>query len=61
LREHCSQATVQYSAAVNAVMINRGKVDQEEYTRIRGMVDEARKASRAARTALEKHKQEHGC
>jgi hypothetical protein len=61
LRERYNEAAVQYAAAVNAVMSNRGKVGQEEYARIRGIVDETRNASRAARTVLENHKHEHGC
>ena len=61
LRDRCSEATVQYASAVNAVMRSRGKVAEEEYGRIRDLVDEARNAARSARTALQQHKHEHGC
>ena len=50
-----------YSAAVNDLVVIRGKTTNVEYNRVRAFVDEARNARGASRLALEQHKQEHGC
>ncbi len=58
LRVLYSQAKEGSSRAVNEVLLSRGKAD---YDRIRALADEARRAANSARSALEQHKQEHGC
>ena len=49
------------SVAVNEVLNARGKVSRQECDRLRARSDEARHALNSARSALEQHKQEHGC
>jgi hypothetical protein len=61
LRGLYREADVRYSAAVNALIVSRGKTSAAEYSRLRGLVDEARNTRNAARLALDQHKQEHGC
>jgi hypothetical protein len=58
LRVLYSQAIEGNSSAVNKVLLSRGKQD---YDRVRALADEARRALNSARSALEQHKQEHGC
>jgi DICT domain-containing protein len=58
LRAFYSQALKAHSRAVNDAVLARGTQD---YDRIRALSDEARNILNAARSALEKHKQEHGC
>jgi hypothetical protein len=40
---------------------SRGKIAEEEYDRLRGLLGASKAAREAARAALEKHKEEHGC
>jgi len=50
-----------YTAAVNDVIALRGKITEEEYSRVRTVLTEARNARDAARAVLEQHKHEHRC
>jgi len=50
-----------YTAAVNDLVALGGKITEEEYSRVRTVLTEARNTRDAARSALEQHKQEHGC
>jgi hypothetical protein len=50
-----------YTAAVNNLIALRGKITEEEYSRVRSLLTEARNTRDTARSALEQHKQEHGC
>jgi ElaB/YqjD/DUF883 family membrane-anchored ribosome-binding protein len=61
LRVLYSQAVEANSSAVNQVLQARGKTSKEEYEQIRARGDEARRVLNSARSALELHKQEHGC
>jgi len=58
LRLRYSKALQDNDGAVDRLLLARGKPD---YDRMRTLRDEARHALNAARTALEQHKQEHGC
>jgi hypothetical protein len=58
LRVLYSQAFLAHSKAVNEAVLARGK---QEYDRLRARADETRGSLNAARSALETHKQEHGC
>ena len=71
LRTIYGDALKRRDAAINDMVLARGKVSKEEYDRIRVLADEARAAlvladeARAAlnrsRQALEQHKLDHGC
>ena len=61
LRILYSRAVVDNSRAVDDFLLYRGKTSREEYERLRVRGDEARRALNSARSALEQHKQEHGC
>jgi hypothetical protein len=61
LRVLYSRAVVDNSRAVNEVLLARGKTSKEDYERFRLRGDEARRALNSARSALEQHKQQHGC
>ena len=61
LRALYQLADKRHSGAVNDVLRVRGKGSKEEYDRVRAVADEARNARNAARLALDRHKQEHGC
>jgi hypothetical protein len=52
---------VAYSASVNDLTVMRGKISKEDYDRLADVTDKARTASEAARLALYRHTQEHGC
>ena len=58
LRLRYSQALKDNDRAVDNLVLARGKPD---YDPMRVLRDEARSALNAARTALERHKQEHCC
>ena len=58
LRVLYSQALEGNSKAVDDALLARGT---PEYDRVRALSDEARNVLNAARAALEKHKQAHGC
>lgn len=58
LRLRYSQALRDNDTAVDSLLLARGKPD---YDRMRALRDEARHSLNAARTALERHKQEHCC
>lgn len=49
------------NAAINDMVLARGKVSKEEYDRVRALADEARAALNRARQVLEQHKLDHGC
>jgi hypothetical protein len=61
LRVLYSQAVDGHSSAVDAVLLARGKASKQDYDRARALGDQARAARDFARTALEQHKQQHGC
>jgi hypothetical protein len=61
LRVLYRRAVVDNSRAVNEVLLARGKTSKEDYERFRLRGDEARRALNSARSALEQHKQQHGC
>jgi len=61
LRVLYSQAVKANADAVNEVLFARGKAPREEYERLRARGDEARRVLNSSRSALEQHKQEHGC
>jgi hypothetical protein len=50
-----------YTAAVDDLIALGGKITEEEYSGVRTVLTEARNTRDAARSALEQHKQEHGC
>jgi hypothetical protein len=58
LRVLYSRAVVGDSRAVNELFLARGTSD---FCRVRALADEARGALNFARSALEQHKQQHGC
>jgi hypothetical protein len=58
LRVLYSQAFDGHSKAVNETVLARGK---QGYEQVRAHSAEARRRLNDARSALEKHKQEHGC
>jgi hypothetical protein len=61
LRTLYGEALKRRDAAINAVLLIRGKVSKQEYDRVRALADEARVALNLARQALEQHKQDHSC
>ena len=61
LRVLSNAATIQFTQAMNNVVLRRGKVAKEEYDRVRLVMEQARDCRNAARQALAQHKQEHGC
>ena len=61
LRTLYLDAVEQHNRAINHVLEARGKVSDQEYERIRGLVHQAKEARDAARLALSHHKQAHGC
>jgi hypothetical protein len=58
LRVLYSRAVVGNSRAVNEMLLARGTSD---FYRVRALADDARHALNSARSALERHKQDHGC
>jgi len=58
LRVLYSRAVVDNSRAADEMLLARGTLD---FYRLRALADEARHALNSARTALERHKQEHCC
>jgi hypothetical protein len=58
LRVFYSRAVVDNSRAFNKQLLARGT---SEFYQFRALADEARHALNSARSALEQHKQEHGC
>jgi hypothetical protein len=58
LRVLYSRAVVDNSRAFNKQLLARGTF---EFYQVRALADEARHALNSARSALEQHKQEHGC
>ncbi len=54
-------AVAHYSATVDDVSLTRGKSSQQEYDRLLSLPEEARVAAEAARLALGRHTQKHGC
>jgi len=50
-----------YSTAVNDLTLTRGKIMLQEYNRLAAVTEKARAALEAARQALDRHTEEHGC
>jgi Rad3-related DNA helicase len=50
-----------HNNAVDEVLLARTRASKEDYERFRAVADEAKNIRDAARSALEQHKQEHGC
>jgi ElaB/YqjD/DUF883 family membrane-anchored ribosome-binding protein len=61
LRVLYGQAVLDNSRAIDDILLSRGKTSKDEYERLRLRRDKARHALNSARSALEQHKQEHGC
>ena len=61
LRVLYSRAVLANSRAIDDILLSRGKTSKDEYERLRLRRDKARHALNSARSALEQHKQEHGC
>ena len=61
LRILYSQAVEIHKSAVDGLIHARGRVSVQEYDRRLAVRDEAGRALSSARSALEQHKQEHGC
>jgi hypothetical protein len=56
-----SAAAAEYSSALQDLNADMGVVPRAHYNRLRQRVEAARAVSERARTALEKHVQNHGC
>jgi hypothetical protein len=50
-----------HSAAVDGLAVTRGKVPEQDYTRLWALTENARSESEAASRALLQHTREHGC
>jgi hypothetical protein len=50
-----------FSVALDALEASRGIIEQEEYKRMEGYVEQARLNAEQARIDLERHRGEHGC
>ena len=61
LRILYNAASKAHATAVNNVLVSRGKTTQQEYERVRALADDAKMARNAARLALQRHAEEHGC
>jgi hypothetical protein len=61
LRILYSQAVEINCCAVEGLIQARGRVSKQEYDRLLAVRNEVRQMLNSARSALEQHKQEHGC
>ena len=61
LRTTFQSAADQHDRVLEETVRARGSVAKQEYERLRAIENQARADRNAARLALERHKEEHGC